>query len=154
MGKHATWARLCPERVARGSRAGAAYAARPNLYKIPAMLTPEFPNPPPPSFSPMQPPRPSTQPTPTQTNALVRIPAPIHGKKTRTNSQSNSQSLQKKSCPTTSSSTNTAQHPTPPTCSQPAPTSLTTSKDCSGLRPRSISIMTASNTARSLSPEL
>jgi hypothetical protein len=38
-GKHTAWSRLCPERAARTSRAAAAYAARPSLYKIPAKFS-------------------------------------------------------------------------------------------------------------------
>jgi hypothetical protein len=35
-GKHPTWSQLCPDKQAIASRAAAAYAARPLLYKVPA----------------------------------------------------------------------------------------------------------------------
>ncbi len=45
-GKHTTWTKLCPVQAAQASKASAAYAARPSLYKIPANFTPDLPCPP------------------------------------------------------------------------------------------------------------
>jgi hypothetical protein len=53
-GKHTAWSRLCPERAARASRAAAAYAARPSLYKIPAKFSSDLSSPrPSPATSPL-----------------------------------------------------------------------------------------------------
>jgi hypothetical protein len=146
-GKHVAWSKLCPERVARAARAAAAYAARPTFYKIPAKLSPSFPSTPSPPPPTPQPTPLQAQPTPTQTTGQVPNPAPVHGKRTRANSNSQIQSLSKKSCASSSSSSSLFLHAThsktsqAPSASQPQPDARPR------LRPRSLCIMKASNTA-------
>jgi hypothetical protein len=153
-GKHVTWSLLCPERAARASKARAAYANRPMSFRIPAKFTPHLPNPPPPLPPPSSSSPPQTQPIPTRTHGLVPNLAPIQGKRSRTSSNSTAQSLPKKSCPTSSSSSHATPNLTLATSSYPATSFLPQSDACSHLRPCSVCIMTASNIARSPSPEL
>ena len=152
-GKHTAWSRLCPERAARASRAAAAYAARPSLYKIPAKFSSDLSCPPPPPPPLPQPNAPQTQPTPTQATGLVRNPAPINGKRARANSNSHAQANPKKNC-APSSFTSLVLHSTASTASQPTPSPPSQTDARSRLRPRSLCIMKASTSARSTSPEL
>jgi hypothetical protein len=109
-------------------------------------LAPDSPSAPQPPLSSSSPSPPQNQPTPTQTLALVRNPAPIHGKRARTNSHSNSQTIPKKPCPK-SSSTSMVLHSNHSTSSQPEPSFPPTSNARSRLCPRSLCIMTAPSTA-------
>ncbi len=150
--KDTAWSRLCPERAARASRAAAAYAARPSLYKIPAKFCSDLSCPPPPPPLP-QPNAPQTQPTPTQATGLVRNPAPINGKRARANSNSHAQTNPKKNC-APSSSTSLVLHSTASTASQPTPPPPSQTDAHSRLRPRSLCIMKSSNIACPTSPQL
>ncbi len=152
-GKHTAWSRLCPEQAARASRAAAAYAARPSLYKIPAKFSSDLSCPPPPPPPLPQPNAPQTQPTPTQATGLVRNPAPINGKRARANSNSHAPTNPKKNC-APYSSTSLVLHYTASTASLSTalPPSQTDAR--SRFHPCFLCVMKASNIARPTSPEL
>ncbi len=153
-GKHTAWSRLRPVRAAQASRAGAAYAARPSLYKIPAKSSPNLSCPTPLSPPPSQPPALQTQPTPSQAVGLVQNPAPINGKRARANSNSHAQSNSKKTCASSSSSTSLVLYSTSPTSTQPTPPPPSQIDPRSRLRPGFLCIMMASNVAPPESPQL
>jgi hypothetical protein len=153
-GKHTTWSRFCPERQKMVSKAAAAYAARPVLYKVPARSPPP-PSPPPPP-PPPPPPATTTSPNPPTKNALAQNqvvlyrPTPVIGKRTRKDTANPSSNSAKKPCSTGSLEASTSQNPSPPTTQaqqgQPGPPSSSYSTR-SRARLSRPSIITAPTTA-------
>ncbi len=141
--------------MASASKAAAAYAARPRLYKIPAYLFPEYSSPIfPSSCPPTKPHAHEIYSTPAQVVGLIPNLVPSNGNRARANSNSYVQTNFKKNCAPYSSSTSVALHSTLSTSFQSTPPSLSQSSTSSHFCPCSLCIMKTSSIACSTSLKL